>query len=105
MGFRRRQVTRIDANAPEIVKALEDAGCDVITIGYPVDLLVRRKQWTWAQNMWMLMEVKDATKTGRTYTMQPSKAAKMKRQLDFIAAHNVPVVTSIEQALAEVGLK
>lgn len=104
MSFKRQQVTRTDANQPEIVNALRAAGCDVEIIGRPVDLLVRRRAWGWAQNMWTLIEVKDPTKTGRTYTMQPSKAAKMKKQLDFIAAHQVPVVTSVEEALRAVGL-
>lgn len=104
MSFKRQQITRVDANQPEIVEALRAAGCDVEIIGRPVDLLVRRRSWGWAQNMWTLMEVKDPTKTGRTYTMQPSKAAKMKKQLEFIAAHNVPVVTTPEQALQAVGL-
>lgn len=46
----------VDANQKEIVQALEQIGCDVLEIGWPLDLLVgyRRRNW--------LLEVKDGSK-------------------------------------------
>lgn len=52
MSSARRRATRVDGNQAEIVKALRDAGCDVYTLGRPVDLLVGHR----GQNF--LLEVK-----------------------------------------------
>lgn len=51
-----RRAAKIDANQPEIVQALRDAGASVWIIGLPVDLLVGYK----GRNF--LMEVKDGSK-------------------------------------------
>ena len=46
----------VDANQKEIVQALEQIGCDVLELGWPLDLLVgyRRRNW--------LLEIKDPDK-------------------------------------------
>ncbi len=48
-----RRAARVDANQPDIVKALRKVGATVFVIGRPVDLLVgyRNKNW--------IFEVKD----------------------------------------------
>ncbi len=47
---------KVDDNQKEIVQALEQIGCDVLEIGWPLDLLVgyRRRNW--------LLEIKDPEK-------------------------------------------
>lgn len=55
---------RKDANQPDIVKALEAIGCDVIVMHSPADLLVGYRDRNW------LLEVKDPNKppSGRKLT-------------------------------------
>ncbi len=85
---RRRKKT--DANEKEIVDALEAAGCVVVPIGKPVDLLVGRLGVT------HLLEVKNPDGKNR---LEPA-------QRDFIAEWNgrpVVVVRTIDEALRAVG--
>lgn len=51
LAYRGRNARR-DANEPEIIKALEKIGCDVIQLDKPLDLLVGYRGKTW------LIEVK-----------------------------------------------
>ena len=46
----------VDANQLEIVKGLEQIGCDVLELGFPLDLLVGYRGRNW------LLEVKDPNK-------------------------------------------
>lgn len=47
---------RVDANQLEIVEALEAISCDVLEIGWPLDLLVGYRSRNW------LLEIKDPEK-------------------------------------------
>ena len=48
---------RVDDNQKEIVQALEQIGCDVLEIGWPLDLLIGYRGRNW------LLEIKDPAKT------------------------------------------
>jgi Holliday junction resolvase len=87
-----RHKAKIDANQREIVKALRDAGCEVLSLaavgkGCP-DLLVFDDR-----NMeLLLMEVKDGDKP-------PSQQRLTKDQKEFHLRWPVYTVTSVDEAL------
>lgn len=96
-----RRAAKVDANHPEIVKALRDAGCWVMDLsavgkGCP-DLLVHGPTWPWSL---ALLEVKDGSKP-------PSERQLTPAQVKFHAGCNAPlfVVNSVEEALAAVGVR
>lgn len=95
-----RRAAKRDANHPEIVAALRDAGCGVVDLaaigcGVP-DLLVCEATHPHAS---LLMEVKDGTKP-------PSERKLTKDQTRFHAEWKGRkcVVTSITEALQAVGI-
>jgi Holliday junction resolvase len=92
-----RRAAKIDANQPEIVKALGAAGCSVWSLaavgqGFP-DLIVGR------QGRNYLLEVKDGS-------LAPSKRKLTQDERDFHAAWRGHVVTvnTVAEALDAVGL-
>ena len=88
-----RRATRVDANQPEIIKALEKAGASVLVMKTPVDLLVGYRGIT------ICVEVKNpASRYG--------KAGANKNQRDFMATWKggpVALVDSAEAALRAIG--
>ena len=91
-----RKYARIDANQPEIVKALRQAGATVTSTatigkGFP-DIAVGFRGTNY------LMEIKDGNKP-------PSAQKLTKDERDWITEWRgqVAVVNSIEQALKEIG--
>jgi hypothetical protein len=92
-----RRAAKIDANQPDIVKALVQAGCSVRSLaavgqGFP-DLIVGRQGWNY------LLEVKDGT-------LSPSKRALTEDEAEFHASWrgNVFIVNTVAEALEAVGL-
>jgi hypothetical protein len=81
----------MDANQPEIVRALEAAGCAVWPLERPVDLLC------WFRGVYWLIEVKVPGK----------RDALTKAQKKFRASWPGPwfVVMSAEEALQVIGLR
>jgi hypothetical protein len=93
-----RHSDKPDAPTQRIVDELRALHFDVQLIGQPVDLLVRAPGWP--MNTWMLLEVKrPANKRGT-----PRLDKRQKAQAEFCARHQVPYVTSTEQALAALGV-
>lgn len=95
-----RRAAKIDANQPDIVSALEAAGCMVLSlaaVGNGVaDLLVyREKKEFWETSEFHLLEVKNPA--GRGTSLTPD-------QVKFHAEWPVTVVTTPEEALRAVGL-
>lgn len=91
-----RHAARVDANQPEIVAALRQAGASVWVIGLPVDLLVGFRGQT------MLMEVK--TLTGKR---APKAAKHTPLQVGFMAEWRggaVSTVTDVDGALRALGV-
>lgn len=89
----RRFAAKADRNQPEIVAALKAAGCDVIFIGKPVDLLVSR------HGINFLLEVKvPKVKGERGGRLTPE-------QEEFFATWRgqKAVVRTVEEALQAVG--
>ena len=84
---------RIDANQPEIVKALKKAGCYVESFG-PVDLLVANN------GLWYVLEVKDGAKPAHK-----RKLTKNEIQWILDCRNRAPIhpVKSVEEALSVVG--
>ena len=92
---RMRQAARVDANQPDIVKALRKAGAWVQSIGQPFDLLVHYR------GRWHVLEVKDGEKTPCQQELSPT-------QLDTLASlrlNGVVLVRTVDEALAAVGAK
>lgn len=94
-----RRAAKIDANQPDIVKALRANRCDVLSLaavgdGCP-DLLVW-SPWTRSHE---LLEVKDGAKS-------PSRRKLTDDQVKFHAKWGGPihVVTSVDEALRAVGV-
>lgn len=75
---------RSDNAKAEIVKGLRKCGYRVLIIERPVDLLVQV-----GKNYWRLLEVKNRKRNDQ------------KKQQDFIAQTQVPIVATVEQAIAE----
>lgn len=95
-----RRAAKVDANQKEIVDALRDVGCGVLSLaamgdGVP-DLLVHEPLYPWRYH---LLEVKDGSK--------PPSARKLtknqKRLHEKWKAH-IHVVTSVDEALDAVGV-
>lgn len=81
----------VDANQLEIVKALEQIGCDVCELGWPLDLLVGYRKQNW------LLEVKDPEKV-------PSARKLTTEELQFINTWRGQwaVVHTVDDAIAVV---
>lgn len=92
-----RRAAKKDANHPDIVRGLRQAGCQVLDLGAVgdgcPDLLVKRA------GRLLLMEVKDGSKP-------PSKQKLTPDQVDFhrLWGDSVVVVKSLDEALKAVGL-
>lgn len=94
MGILRR-AAKIDANQPEIVKALCKVGALWVPVGYPFDGLAG------FSGRWMPLEIKDGS-------LPPSKRTLTPAQVDFFRdceAYSLPAakVESIEGALVAIG--
>lgn len=96
-----RRAAKTDANQTEIVKALRDAGCNVLSLagvgdGCP-DLLVSKPVYPWTL---YLLEIKDGAKPPSARKLTPD-------QKKFHAKWTGPiyVVTSVDEALSVVGIK
>lgn len=87
---------KVDASQPEIVKALRKAGYTVCIIGQPVDLAIRHHAWK--AGMFMLMEAKTPTATGKRRARRDQEA-----QEAFCREHGVTYALTPEQALEAVG--
>lgn len=94
-----RRAAKVDGNQPEIVKALEAAGCWVLDLsavgkGCP-DLLVHGPVHPWHL---VLLEIKNPKGRGKKLT--PA-------QIKLHAGCNAPlvVVTNVDEALAAVGVE
>jgi hypothetical protein len=81
----------VDANQKEIVQALEAIGCDVLEIGWPLDLLIGYRKST------LLMEVKDGSK-------RPSERKLTDWQVTFFAEWRGQLckVENIDEAISAV---
>ena len=96
-----RRAAKIDANQPEIVKALRDAGCGVVSLAAMgdgvLDLLVHEPFYPWRT---VLMEVKDGSKPPSARKLTPA-------QQKFWAEWKGPkyLVNTIDEALAAVGIQ
>lgn len=86
----RRYGNKRDESEPGIVAALEKAGCEVIRLHSPVDLLVR------CRALWHLIECKTPGSN--------RKRKDQREQQEFCARHGIPVVQDAEQALRALGL-
>jgi hypothetical protein len=98
-----RRAAKVDANHGEIVKALRDAGCGVLDLskvgnGTP-DLLVHAPTFP-ACRMPVLLEIKDGKKPPSARELTPA-------QIKFHAEWKgwIFVVTSVDEALAALGIK
>ncbi len=82
---------RVDANQIEIVEALERISCDVLEIGWPLDLLVGYRQRNW------LLEIKDPSKPASERKLTPE-------QVSFFALWRgqKAVVETVDEAIAVV---
>lgn len=85
-----RRAARRDKSEAGIVKALEAVGAFVYRLTQPVDLLVYYRE------RWFLLECKT------TGVNRPSKT-KTEGQRVFCQTFGVPIVTSIDAALAAIG--
>lgn len=90
-----RRAAKVDANQPEIVKALRDAGCWVLDLsgvgnGCP-DLLVHKPTHPWDL---VLLEIKDGAKPPSARKLTPD-------QIEFHAGCKAPlvVVKNVDEAL------
>jgi hypothetical protein len=86
-----RYASRRDMNEPEIVDALEAAGCDVLQ-ATDVDLIVGRAGKNY------LVEVK------RPMRASPSRIRPIQQRLRASWRGQYSIVTSVDQALQAVGL-
>ena len=90
-----RRAAKVDANQSQLVKALRDGGCEVECLhavgGGVADLLV------YCRSKLHLLEVKDGAKPPSARKLTPD-------QERWHRYWPVAVVTSVEEALAAVGL-
>lgn len=84
-----RRAAKRDTAEPEIVAALRAVGAFVYLHDRPVDLSVRYR------GIWYWLEVKTPG--------QSDHARERKAQREFIALHDVPIVTTPTEALAAIG--
>ena len=96
-----RRAAKIDANQPEIVKALRSAGCWVLSLaaigeGVP-DLLVTEPVYPYRLHF---LEVKDGSKPPSARKLTPDQEA-------FHAKFpgHIHVVKSIDEALSAIGVR
>jgi hypothetical protein len=89
MGFRRQYANRRDANEPEVVKGLTDAGLVVYRLDQPVDLLVIAEDGT----PWLL-EVKGPK----------GKLTDAQMRFFMVCPRNTGVVKSAAEAFALMGI-
>ena len=85
---------KVDATQPEIVNGLRAFKFEVVILGKPVDLAVRRPGWP--NGMFAMLECKPLT--GK----KPKARLRTKEQRvqsEFCAMHGVPYVTSAQEAL------
>lgn len=88
-----RYDAKVDRSQAAIVRGLAQAGVQVFVIRTPCDLLC------YLQGRWRTLEVKTPTRRGR-----PPKRYDQNAQQEFLASTNTPVVTSLAEALAALGL-
>ena len=96
MRYRRlRQAAKVDANQPEIVKALRAAGGLWVAQGYPFD------GWAGFSGRWVPVEIKDGSKPASKRQLTAAQVEFMKE----CSARRLPfaVVSSPEEILAAVG--
>lgn len=96
-----RRAAKVDANQPEIVKALRNAGCGVLDLsavgnGCP-DLLVHAPFYPWKH---LLLEVKDGSKPPSARKLTPDQQRFHEKWKGWIH-----VVTSVDEAFDAVGLR
>lgn len=94
----KRRADKPDAPTQRIVDELRALHFEVHHVGRPVDLLVRAP--TWPPNTWKLLEVKRPANKRN----DPRLDKRQKAQAEFCERHQVPYVTSTEQALAALGV-
>lgn len=95
-----RRAAKTDANQEEVVRALRQAGCSVLSlaaIGRGCPDLLAYSLWT---KTWALLEVKDGAK-------YPSERKLTPAQVEFHAKWHGPihVVTSPDEALLAMGIE
>jgi hypothetical protein len=92
-----RRAARIDANQPEIVKALRSVGALVLHMGHPVDLMVG------FSGRWFAIEIKDPSKPPSKRTLTDDQ----QEFFDLCRPRLLPVyrVETIEEALQAIGAK
>jgi hypothetical protein len=96
MSYHRR-MTRPDGNQAPIVAGLRDAGIEAWVIGEPCDLL------TYHRGRWRVLECKPAPEPGiRVKVLAVRTRNDQARQTDFIRAHQVPIVRTVQEALEAV---
>lgn len=93
-----RYARRTDNAQASIVSGLECMGCSVVSIGRPVDLLVRYPSWP--ANRWMLLEIK--TEKGKHPRIR--LRSDQERQQEFCRAHRVPYVSTLKEAMEAMGI-
>ena len=96
MGWN-RHARRADTTTPDIVGELRERHYIVEHLGRPVDILVRNPRWP--TNTWKLLECKSRKlKSGK-----PVLDKRQKDQQEFCEQHQVPYVTTAEEALRALG--
>lgn len=88
-----RRAAKVDTTQKVIVEALEKAGCIVVAIRQPVDLMVRHPRWP--AGLWRLAEVKTPSRKDGSY--RPRKD--QETQNEFVDTYGVPRLTTPESAL------
>lgn len=83
-----RFAQRRDQNEPEIVRALQDIGCQVYRTGKPCDLIVRFR------GVIHLLEIDNP---------QSKYRKRDANQLLFLSQWNVPLVQTVNDALRAIG--
>ena len=90
-----RHAAKIDANQPEVIKALKDCGVQVEVIGQPVDLLI------WSRLF--CPHCKEEIEGGKVLPMEVKgeDGRQTKQQVEFIARWPgpVPIVRSGKEAV------
>ena len=89
-----RYAAKRDANEPAIARALRKAGCSVVIVDQPCDLIVGRAGLTY------LLEIKDGSKVKSARKLTKSQQAWRKTWRGQVAT-----VESESEALAAVGLE
>lgn len=88
-----RFAKRTDTVQATIIKELRSVGVEVEIISKPVDIACRFKYWP--NNVWVFIEIKTPTKSGKLPSLDKRKIAQNK----FCDEHKVPKLMSSEQIL------